>query len=158
MLIPCMQPEASIPSETMMHFPPVSDFPPIFDKFSDFEKIFYNFTFSRKISSFSSAKISDDLFYQPQISNFSPIFAVSVHFHPVFRKLFFPPYFDKFPLCFRQIHLPFTYSTCISFPPTLTLMHLCITQCTYWTPLHAASTNTDNVLADPALFFSSAFE
>ena len=25
---------------------------------------------------------------------------------------------------------------CISFPPTLTMMHLCITQCTYWTPLH----------------------
>ena len=24
---------------------------------------------------------------------------------------------------------------CISFPPTLTMMHLCITQCTYWTPL-----------------------
>ena len=24
---------------------------------------------------------------------------------------------------------------CISFPPYLTMMHLCITQCTYWTPL-----------------------
>jgi len=23
-----------------------------------------------------------------------------------------------------------------SFPPSLTGMHLCITQCTYWTPLH----------------------
>jgi len=23
----------------------------------------------------------------------------------------------------------------ISFPPTLTMMHLCITQCKYWTPL-----------------------
>jgi len=31
--------EASIPSEAMMHFPPVSDFPPIFEKFSDW-KIF----------------------------------------------------------------------------------------------------------------------
>ena len=53
---------ASIPSETMMHFPHVSDFPPIFDKFSDSEENFQNFTFSRKISSFSSAEISDDLF------------------------------------------------------------------------------------------------
>ena len=47
------------PSETMMHFPSVSDFPPIFEKFSDSEE---NFTFSRKISLFSSAEISDDLF------------------------------------------------------------------------------------------------
>jgi len=23
----------------------------------------------------------------------------------------------------------------VSFPPSLTMMHLCITQCTYWTPL-----------------------
>src|SRR6218665_2491233 len=58
-----------------------------------------------------------------------------VHFPPVSRKLLFPPYFDKFPLCFTQIHLLFAYFTCISFPPTFTVMHLCITQCTYWTPL-----------------------
>src|SRR6218665_1667469 len=30
---PGTQPGASIPPETMMHFPPVSDFPPIFEKF-----------------------------------------------------------------------------------------------------------------------------
>src|SRR6218665_1408849 len=27
------------------------------------------------------------------------------------------------------------YFTSISFPPTFTMMHLCITQCTYWRPL-----------------------
>ena len=41
---------ASIPSEAMMHFPPVLDFPPIFEKFSNSAKKFQNFTFSRKIS------------------------------------------------------------------------------------------------------------
>src|SRR6218665_366607 len=30
-------------------------------------------------------------------------------------------------------------TTCISFPLTFTIMHLCITQCTYWTPLHVTS-------------------
>ena len=34
---------ASIPPETMMHFPPVSDFPPISEKFSDFLKFFLQF-------------------------------------------------------------------------------------------------------------------
>ena len=91
-------------------------FPPISEKFSDFLKFFYNFTFSRKISWLSSAKFSDDLFFshRPQISNFPPIFAVSVHF-PLFREnVSFPIYFSKFPPCFRQIHLLFTYFTCIS--------------------------------------------
>ena len=38
------------PPETMMHFPPVSDFPPIFKKLSDSVENFLNFTFSGKIS------------------------------------------------------------------------------------------------------------
>src|SRR6218665_2055903 len=77
-------------------FPPVSDFPPpIFEKFSDSEENFHNFTFSRKNSLFSSAEISDDFLFshRPQISNFPSIFPVSVHFPPVSRKLLFPPYF-----------------------------------------------------------------
>src|SRR6218665_4125707 len=34
----------------------------------------------------------------------------------------------------------------VSFPPTFTMMHLCITQYTYWTPLHIRSpcTNRSN--------------
>src|SRR6218665_2532134 len=54
---------ASIPSEAMMHFHPVSDSPPIFEKFCDFLENFKNLTFSRKNFPFSSAKISDDLFF-----------------------------------------------------------------------------------------------
>src|SRR6218665_3677125 len=51
------------------------------------------------------------------MSNFPPIFHISVHFPPVSRKLLFPPYFEKFPPCFQNIHLLFTYFMCISFPP-----------------------------------------
>src|SRR6218665_3585724 len=44
-------PGASIPPETMMHFPPLFQIsPPISEKFLNFLKILYNFTFSRKIS------------------------------------------------------------------------------------------------------------
>ena len=47
----------------------------------------------------------------------SPYFSCFSTFPPVSRKLLFPPYFHKFPLCFKQFHLLFTYFTCISFPP-----------------------------------------
>jgi len=57
-----VQSGASIPPETIIHFPPVSYFPLIFEKFSDSKENFRNFTFSRKISWFSSAEISDDFF------------------------------------------------------------------------------------------------
>src|SRR6218665_197678 len=36
----------------------------------------------------------------------------------------------------------FTYFVCFSFPPTFTMMHLCITQCAYWTPLPLLFTKT----------------
>ena len=108
--------EASIPSEAMMHFPPVSD-SPIFEKFSDSVENFLNFTFSRKISRFSSAKISED-FFQPSTTNFEfpPIPCFST-FPPVSRILLISPYFAKFAPSFRKIHLLFTYFVCISFPP-----------------------------------------
>ena len=68
-------------------FPSVSDFPPIFEQFSDSVENVLNFTFSRKISQFSSDKISDYLFF----STFPP---------SVSRKLVFPPIFEKFPPLF----------------------------------------------------------
>src|SRR6218665_220174 len=100
----------------MMHFPPCFRFFPIFEKFSESVENFPSFTFSRKICPFSSAKISDDLFFshRPQISNFPLCFGT---FPPVSQKLLFPPYFQNFPLCFRKIHLLFTCFLCISFPP-----------------------------------------
>src|SRR6218665_2221992 len=37
---------------------------------------------------------------------------------------------------FPKNHVYFNALRVFSFPPTLTMMHLCITQCTYWTTLH----------------------
>src|SRR6218665_201049 len=72
--------------------------------------------------------------HQPQILNFPPIFTISIHFPPISRKLFFP-HFSKFSSLFSQ-NLCFLHTLCVfCFPPSLTMMHLCITQCMYWTPL-----------------------
>ena len=40
------------PPETMMHFPPVSDFPPIFKKLSDSEENFKNLSFPENFFDF----------------------------------------------------------------------------------------------------------
>jgi len=55
-----------------------------------------------------------------------------------FSRRNFPSTLKNFLPSFIKIHLLFTYFMCISFPPTFTMMHLCITQCTYWTPLSAS--------------------
>ena len=120
-------------------FPPVSDFSPIFEKCSDSEKNSQNFTFTWEISWFSSAKISDDLFLVIDHKfRFSPYFRCFSTFPPCFAKInissllwkMFPPLLHKF-TCFLHTLRVFR------FPPTFTMMHLCITQCTYWTPLPA---------------------
>src|SRR6218665_4133432 len=120
----------------MMHFSPLFQIFPYFQKMLDSEENFHNFTFSRQISSFSSAEISDDLFFshQPHISNFHPIFPVSIHFPPVSRKLLFPPTFTIFPSVLDKFTYFLHTLLVFRFPPTLTMMNLCITQCTYWTP------------------------
>jgi len=77
---------------------------------------FRTFTFPWKILRFSSAKISDDLSfsYRPQISNFPPILPLSAH-SPLFCKNYYIPLLWKIPPCFQEIHLLFTYFSCISF-------------------------------------------
>src|SRR6218665_2065323 len=121
----------------MMHVPPCFRFSPLFQKnFRTFWKIFKILPFPEKFLHFHPQKFLMTFFsHRPQIFEFPPIFAVSVHFPPVSRKLFFTPYFSKCPPCFRQIHLLFYILYVHIFHPTLTMMHLCITQCTYWTPL-----------------------
>src|SRR6218665_2104923 len=111
----------------MMHFSPCFRFPPIFDKFSDSVENFQNVTFSRQNFRFSSAKISDDLFlvidhkfspYFPCFSTCTPCFAKIIISPPTFKN--FLPVFEKF-TCFL-------HTLCVfCFPPTLTMMHLCIT-------------------------------
>ena len=105
------------PPEAMMHFPPLFQIPPIFEKVLDF---------SRKNYPFSSAKISDDLFFshQPQISDFPPILPVLVHFPPDSQKIIISPHLLPISPCSKK----FTafYILCVFPPPTLTMMHLCI--------------------------------
>src|SRR6218665_3558110 len=78
------------PPEPMMHSP-CFIFPLFSNKFQTMEK-FLSFTFSRKISLFSSTKISDDLFLfiDHKFRNSPLYFPFSVHFAPVLRKLLFP--------------------------------------------------------------------
>src|SRR6218665_465905 len=75
---------ASIPSEAMMHFP-LFQIPPIFEKSKNFQtlwKIFKILPFSRKISRFSSAKISDDLVFLV----IDPLFSLFQYISPLFRE------------------------------------------------------------------------
>ena len=119
-----------------MHFPPCFRFPPIFEKYSDSADNFQNFP-EKEFLDFHTPKFLMTFFFshRPQISNF-PLFSLFQYtFPPVSRKLLFPPTLKNFPSpVLQKIRLLFTYFSpmCISFPPTLTMMHLCITQCTYW--------------------------
>src|SRR6218665_3967976 len=110
----------------MIHFLPVSDLHIFSNNCQTLWKI-KKITFSRKIMTFFSRR--------PQISIFPLIFPVSVHFPPVSRKLFFSPTLTNFPSVFEKFTC-FLHTLCVfRFPPTFTMMHLCITQCAYWTPL-----------------------
>ena len=109
---------ASIPSEAMMHLPPVSDFPPIFDKFSDSVENVQNFTFSRQISRFSSAKISDDLFLVIDQNFEFPLFFLFQHISPCFAKIIISPTFKNFPPVLEKFTC-FLHTLCVSFSPLL---------------------------------------
>src|SRR6218665_702570 len=105
----------------MMHLPPCFRFTPLFSKnVWTLRKILTTILpFPERFLHFHSPKFLMTFFFfshRPQILNFPPIFAVSVHF-PLFRQNYSFPFCDKFPPLFRQIHLLFTYFTCISFPP-----------------------------------------
>ena len=107
------------PPEAMMHFPSVSDFP-----------LFPNFFFDFHLKNFPRPWFSHWL----KFFNFPPIFAVSVHFPPFRENHYFPPTFSHSP-DFAKVAWFFTHFLWFSFPPSFTMMHLRITQCTYWTPL-----------------------
>src|SRR6218665_2547621 len=119
----------------MMHFPPVSAFPPIFEFFLTFSKISKIFHFHDKISHFHPPKFLTTFFIDHKFRIF-PLLCVPVleHFPPDSRNFLISPSVSKISPCFLKIQQLFTYFTCI-FPPTMTMMHLCITQCTYWTLL-----------------------
>ena len=116
---------------------PLFQISPYFRKLFVLWEIFSQFDlFPRQISLFSSAEISDDLFLVIDHKfRISPLFSLFQYISPSFAKMIISsllwqilPVLDKF-TCFLHTLRVFC------FPPTLTMIHLCITQCTYWTPL-----------------------
>src|SRR6218665_3019012 len=120
-----MNPGASMPPETMMHFPLFQIalyFRKIFKLGGKFSKCYLfpkNFSiFIRRLMTFFS--------HRPQIYNF-PLFSLFQYIPPVSRKLLFPPYFLQFPSVLEKITC-FLPTLCVfRFPATLTMMHFCIT-------------------------------
>src|SRR6218665_806208 len=122
------------PSETMMHSP-YFRFPLFSKNFQTLWKIFEILPFPEFFFDFPIF-IRRNLVIDHEFricSLFSPFQYIS----PLFRENYsFPlllqishPVFEKFPC--------FLHALCVfRFPPTLTMMHLCITQCTYWTSLY----------------------
>ena len=103
-----------------------------------FRKILTFLPFPKRINIFdfmiSSANISDDLFnsHWPQICN-SPLYFRCFNSFPTVSGNFS---FANFPSDFVEFTC-FLHTLCVfRFPPNLTMIHLCITQCTYWTPLY----------------------
>ena len=114
---------ASIPPETMMHFPPVSDSPLFSKKFRTLRKIFKTLPF---------------FLVDAQISNF-PLFSLFQYISPLFREnYYFPPYFDKCPPPLFYTNSPAFYILYVYFVSPYfyhdAFMHHPM-QVAYWTPL-----------------------
>src|SRR6218665_3878609 len=113
-------------------------FSPLFSEYFTVSEIFSNFSSQKFSYKFHPPKflmtsfiIVDSQFIIP------PVFAKTIHFL-LFRKIFHFPYFGKFPPDFVKFTcLTYFRPTCFSCPPTLTMMHLCITQCTTGRPCPA---------------------
>src|SRR6218665_3686441 len=122
----------------MMHFPLFQIYPLFSTNFFTFWKISKILPFPERISHFHPPKFLTTFFFshRPQISDFPHILPVLVHFPTDSRKFIIPPTFQNFPLVFNKFN-SFLHTLRGFFPPTLTMMHLCITQCTYWTPLNS---------------------
>ena len=91
--------------------------PPYFRKiFGLSGKVFTIWPFPKKFLDFHPEKFLMTFLFQ-----ISPLFSLFQYISPTcFAKIILlPPTFTNFPPCFRQIHLLFTYFTCIVFPPLL---------------------------------------
>ena len=56
-------------------------------------------------------------------------------FPPILQKSFVPPTLTNFPLISYNFRVLCMLPVIFVFSPTLTMKHLCMTQCMYWTPL-----------------------
>src|SRR6218665_1589852 len=119
----------------MMHVATVSDFPLFPKKFSDSAENFPNFTFSKTFSDFHPPKFLTT-FFQSLITHFEiPPISLFQFIFPYFGKCLFPPTFAKFSPDFVKLSC-FLHTFVYFVSPYFYMMHLCITQCTYWTPLY----------------------
>src|SRR6218665_1917558 len=117
---PCLTPLPTFPSsrgvhppEAMMHFPPVSDFPPVFEIFWTFWKISEMLPFTDKISYFHPPKFLTTFFLF--INQKFRIFPLFDYIPPDSRK-FLIPLLLKISPRFRKIQQLFTYFTFNFFP------------------------------------------
>ena len=117
-------------------FFPLFQISPLFSKkFRTLRKIF-------KTSWFSSAEISDDLFlvidHKFRISPYFRCFSTfsKKYYFPCFAKIIISSLLLQISPLFYTNSPAFLHTLRVfRFPPTFTMMHLCITQCTYWTHL-----------------------
>jgi len=102
----------------------------LYGKFSNF------YLFPTNLSIFLRQNFSLPFFSnRPQISNFPPYLASFSTFPPpCLAKIIIFPYCEKFPPVFKKFTCFLRIFRVFRFPPTLTMMYLCITQCTYWKP------------------------
>src|SRR6218665_3374823 len=76
-------------------------------------------------------------FFYSSTTNFEfPLFSLFQYIYPLFRENYsFPLLLQISPPSVLDKFTCFLHTLRVLFPPTLTMMHLCITQCMYWTPL-----------------------
>src|SRR6218665_1365673 len=112
----------------MMHFPLFQISPLFSENCRTLRKIFIILPFPEKFLDFHPPKFLMTFFLVIYHKfRISPLFSLFQYIFPLFREnYYFPPTLTNFPPYFTQIHLLFTYFTCISFPPTLCMMHKCI--------------------------------
>src|SRR6218665_959612 len=132
-----------------MHFPLCFRFPLFSKNFQALWKICKIVPFPKKCFHFHPPKfMMTFLLVVDHKLRISSLFSLFQYISPLFCKnYYFPPTLKNFPLVFQKFTCFFTYFMCISLPPTLTMMHLCITQCTYCTPL-IASVNVSSSQAE----------
>src|SRR6218665_2920037 len=121
----------------MMHFPYFA-VPPSSENF----RVWENFPLFSQNGTFPP--VSENLVFSPAFQNF-PLISFNLPVLNVLYVFFVSPYFDHDAFMHHTVHVldasgilcPTCELTvdCCSFPPTLTMMHLCIIHCTCWTPL-----------------------
>ena len=106
------------PPEAMMHFPLVSKFTPISEKFLRLRRKFSRFyLFRQHFFDFHPLKFL--MTFLVIDYKFRNSFLISL-FHslpPISKKIRNSPYFFKIPPLFRNIFVVFTYFVCFLFPP-----------------------------------------